>query len=333
MEHVFKVRSSEFIEDDLWTKKAVGEFKNQTPTTLDRRSKRDVCYFDIESSPALFKIIRKKESGRIAFSAECRGNFMFAWALLVQDKTGGKSGQLAFDPLVVVLSKVSSTSGNIRSVKQSLHGVLSTEEPRTTIEMTATTSQRQSKIAALMGGEVFDEVVELMHKRNFVYLCQRNNFQLTREHFVEVEDRLDGDYFEPTVILKHVEGISSDETTNNIEVELVKLFEEPLFRDLMEHIAEQNGMEDSCLEYHMTTDENGEPVEATCVSLQLLKYLALFTRDVSEERRSIIADIKNNKMVLGIFRYFQENDSTQPDIHYPNNIFRLKVDRSSNEKE
>ena len=328
MEQFFKLRSSEFVEDDIWTKKCVAEFMNAPSATLDRKSKRDVCFFEIDASPSLFKIVRKQESGRIVLSAECPGNFMFAWALLSKEKTGSENPQLAFDPLVVVNSKVSSTSGDIRSIKQHLHGVLTTKETQNVIELNAIGLQRQSKIIEAMGPDIFDEVVDLIHKGNFVYLCQRNNFQLNPDHFAQVEDRFVEDSFvDPIVVLKQVEGMSFEETSNNIEVELLKLFDKPLFRDLMEHIADLHDLDESCLQYHVTTNEDGELVDATCVSLELLRHLARFTRDVSEAKKSIIADVKKTKIVLEIFRYFNDSDSTQTDGPV---MFRMKVDRNCN---
>jgi len=250
---------------------------------------------------------------------------MFAWALFFKENARSGNAQLAFDPRVVANSKVSNTSGDVRTIKQNFHGVLSTEVPKNDIDIEATSSQRQSEIAAAMGYGNFDKVVELIHKGNFVYLCQRNNFQFTRDHFVEVEDRFVDDSFEPVVILKHVEGISSEETSNNVEIELLKLFEAPLFRDLMEHISEQHDLDESCLEYHVTADETGEPMDAICVSLQLLRYLGLFTRDVSEDKKSIVEDVNKTKVVMGIFRYFTETDSVGSDDQM---IFRLKFDRT-----
>ena len=325
MEHVFKVRSSEFVEDELWTKKCVGEFQSAQSSTLDRRSKRDVCSFDVHPSPTLFKVLKEMENARVLLTAECKGQFMFAWTLFFKDAAGNV--QCPFDPLVSTSCKVSNTSGDIRTIKQTFHGVLTAGRPFSTVDIRSTSALRQSNIAKEMGVRNFDRAVELIHKGNFVYLCQRNNFQFSKDHFAEVEDRFDDDdEFEPVVILKRVDGLESDETSNNIEIELLKLFDSPIFHELIDHIADQHGLHDSCLEYHHTTDENNDFVDATCISLELLQHLAQFTRDVSEERRSITEDMKKTKVLLGIYRYFNETSSVVSDEPL---IFRLTIERES----
>ena len=336
MEHVFKVRSSEFIEDETWNKGCIGEFKNASSQILDRKSKRDVCYFEIDpvNHILLYKILRSKEFGQIKFSVECPGKFMFAWSLYLKDSSSGNN-PMAFDPVVIVYAKVSNTTGDIRSMKQKFHGVLSTDQPLNVVEMKP--KFPHDEVATAIDFDSYDEVVDLINEGNFFYLCQRNNFQLTEDHFAEIvtEDQLadavpgykhydsDKEPGEAIVLLKYFNGISLEETSNNIEIELVKLIKKSVFRHLLEQIIALHGMDESCLQFYETQDET-----IILVYLRLLQHLVQFIRDILEERKNIIADVKKSKIILGVFRFFNEYDSVQPDTSM---TFRLKLDRSKTE--
>ena len=82
-------------------------------------------------------------------------------------------------------------------------------------------------------------------------------------------------------------------------------------------------MDESCLQFYETQEET-----IILVYLRLLQHLVQFIRDILEERKSIIADVKKSKIILGVFRFFNEYDSVQPDTSM---TFRLKLDRSKTE--
>ena len=265
---------------------------------------------------------------------------MFAWSLYLKDLSSGNS-PMAFDPLVIVYAKVSNTTGDIRSMKQKFHGVLSTDQPLNILEMKPKFSY--DEVTTAIDFDSYDEVVDLIYKGNFFYLCQRNNFLLTEDQFAEIvtENQLsdlvpgykhydrDKDDGEAVVLLRYLNGISFEETSNNIEVELVKLMKQPVFRHLLERIIAHHGMDESCLQFYETQDETtDETITIILVYLRLLQYAVQFIRDMLEERKSIIADVKKSKIILGVFRFFNEFDSMQSDTSM---TFRLKLDKSKTE--
>lgn len=336
MEHAFKIRSSEFIEDESWTKNCVNDLKNgssNSSVALHHKSKRDVCFFELDASLNLHKILRKKQNGKIFFSGESlRDIYMYAWMLYVKDlsSSGGSGGgaQAAFDPVITVYSKVSSVSGDIRSVKQKFHGIVSSDSPRSVVDLKEV--RRQSDIATSLGCEIYDDVVDLLLGNNFFYLCQRNNFKLSLDQFAEVQPHILGNDVDQIVFLKCVDCIASTEMSNNIEVELVRLLKEPIFRLLMDHLAEQCES-DVCFQERRDEDDDAATV---LISWDLLQTLVQFTREAYEERKSIIEDMKKTKVVLAIYRYFHESDSKSfsSSVTYDNPlVFRLKTDRCDKE--
>lgn len=327
MEHVFKLRSSEFIEDETWTKSCLNELKKGTAdnslVVIDPQSKRDVCFFELDGGLNLYNILRKNQNGKLTFSGEClTGTFMYTWILLVKDISSavGNGTQIGFDQLITVYSKVSSATGDIRTVRQKCHGAVTLDSAQSVVELKS--AQRQSDIAIALGFKLYDDVVDLLFESNFVYLCQRNNFKLSLDQFAEVEPFVD-----PLVYLKRVDkGLVSAEKSNNIEVELLRLLEEPIFRLLLDHLAEHYEI-DAVIEEKV---DEFDDVPTVLISWSLLHSLVQFTRDAYEKRKSIIEDVKKKKLVLAIYRYFHETDSKSFSSTATSNspvVFRFKVDR------
>ena len=323
-EHVFKIRSCEFTEDEAWTKSCLNELKNgskSSSVSLDPKSKRNVCFFEMDGSLKLYSMLRKKQKGQIMLAGDSlTGAFMYAWNLYL--KSGDNTVELAFDPAATVYSKVSSSSGDIRSMRQKFHGVVSSDSRQSAVHLKG--AQRPSNLATALACVTHEDAVDLLLKSKFFYLCQRNNFNLSPDQFFEVQPQMINHVVDSVVCLKRVENVASTETSNNVEVELVRLLEEPLFRLFLDHLADQCE-EHACIQERHDEDDDEARI---LVSWGLVQTLVRFMQEAHEERKTIIEDMKKKKVVLAIYRYFHESEpkSFTSNVTLDNPLmFRLKT--------